>query len=306
MISTRERYAELLALTKHYLLQEFQPSDKLLAESESYSYFKAYALQNQKKANPVKFVEKTVASLPSIPTPEPKAFEKFEKPKITQAAESPPNPKIEVTQTKQASPTSFNLETAVQGDKMMQGFDSKNSVNLPPSTAVSRFKLEMPAPTQTTDFTELRKIMHEKLPRIQWIDHPPDDTEAKELANRWTQTKQAPQVIILSFDEPPKHQLFLSNIAKALKLFGFHVIIANATKMAQNLNSKELKLIIACSSHFFHLTELQKHYREDSKDGRHYLGDHLLLLLSDLGFYLKEPALKQSLWKALKELLTLA
>ncbi len=47
MTSALDRYAELLALTQLYLLQEHAPSDRLLAESETYLHFREYAARRQ-------------------------------------------------------------------------------------------------------------------------------------------------------------------------------------------------------------------------------------------------------------------
>lgn len=296
MIFSQKRYFELLALTKQYLLQEFLINDKIFTEAETYSYFKTHVLQNKKQPDHSKIekikpiLEKTVVSPPLIAKVENKESEKFCESNLIKVIPNPPTPKPKNEIRNHPVPRAE--EEAISHRSLI-------------------FKLDPPTTLPTTDFTELRKIIHEKLPKVQFFDQLPDDSEAKQLANSWAKEKQAAQVLILSFDEPPKHQLFLSNIAKALQLFGLHAVVANAIKMERHqewlkmLQSKELKLVIASSSSFFNLPELQKHYREEAKQARHYLGEHLLLLLSDIGFYFKEPALKPSLWKALKELLAL-
>jgi glucan-binding YG repeat protein len=277
MISSREQYAELLALTKRYLLQEWMPGDKILSEAETYSYFKAYALQNQKKG-----AVKTVPDQRG-------GLDKSSPIKAVTSHRTPNEERSHRTPNVASSHRTPNEE--------------KSTPKVESVTATETVTVTGSSP----NFTELRKIIQEKLPHIHLLDQLPDDSEAKALANNWTKEKQAAQIIILSFDEPAKHQLFLENIAKALKLFGFHAVVANAMKMEwqKMLQSNALKLIVAGSSGFHNLAELQKHHREDARQGRHYLGDRPLLLLSDIGFYLKEPTLKPSLWKALKELLAI-
>lgn len=280
MISPHESFTELLDLTKRYLLQEYSISDRLFSEKETYDYFRAYALQNKKaehagqvKGNQAVPVCPKVANVPSVP-------------KVPPVANVPPVPKVANVPPTERIKKEENVETSQTSQR-------------------PELKLEQPAAAQAADFTELRKIIREKLPQVHLLDHLPDDTEAKALAAGWAKEKQAAQILILSFDEPPKHQLFLANIAKALQMFGFHAIVTNGLKIENKiLQSKELKLIVASSAGFYNLPELQKHHREDTRQGRHYIGDQQLLLLSDIGFYLKEPGLKPSLWKALKELLT--
>jgi hypothetical protein len=176
------------------------------------------------------------------------------------------------------------------------------------------FVLEASQSSTSTNFSEICQIIQEKLPHLhsRLIHTIPDDSEAKVLANLWTQEKQIPQVLILSFDEVPKHQAFLANICKALEVNGIKTQVTHAKKLESDnrwqalLEAKEMKLVLASSAGFYHLGELQKYYREGNRQGRHYLGDKSLLLLSDISFYLKEPALKPSLWAAIKELLATA
>jgi hypothetical protein len=65
-------------------------------------------------------------------------------------------------------------------------------------------------------------------------------------------------------------------------------------------------LLLISGASFHQLAKLKKHYKEDSRKGMHYLNERPLLLLSDLGLYLKEPSLKQALWDSLRQLLPIA
>lgn len=305
----QQSYAELLALTKSYLQQEHSLTDRILSEPETYAYFKAYALQRQNaKTQPrtasSQAPQTPVATIPKIPSPAPTPVRtpvtELPKPPIPPAPPLPHN----IEAPKLPDKADLN-KTAIAPTTQKQ----ENPADQPPPVP-GAFKLEVPAALPQTDFAVLRTIVTEKLPHVRLLDRLPDDTEAKRLANAWTQEKKIPQVMILSFDEPPKQQAFLANIAKALEAHGIDAQVATATKLEREnewqklLQSKELKLVVAGSSGFHSLPQLQKHYREGAKQGRHYLGDRLLLLLSDISYYLKEPALKPSLWAALKALLT--
>ena len=301
MTSLQQRYTELLALTKSYLQQEYSPTDRILSEPETFSYFKTYALQRQNT--------KTQQSAPSAPTPI-NAVQKIAVP----ASVRPPIANLPKPAANPIVPPRENIEVPKSDksdfNKAVTSPRTPNQENTSAQSPITgAFKLESPAPLPQTDFSALRTIINEKLPHVRLLDQLPDDTEAKKLANIWTQEKKIPQVLILSFDEAPKHQAFLANIAKALEVHGIDTQVASAAKLEREnewqklFHSIELKLVVAGSSGFYNLPELQKHYREGTKQGRHYLGDRLLLLLSDISYYLKEPTLKPSLWSALKELL---
>jgi hypothetical protein len=307
MMSLKEQYSELLALTKNYLLQEYAVTDRILAESDTYSHFRTYALQQQemKKTEntvPVRPVSPSAIQQPSMSSLKPNPNIHLKKPEMGPApTQTTPLASIALSPIRDPKVVQ---ETPLPSNQEKKGV--KNAVEHGPSKA---FVLAPPASIQKTDFTELRKTVQEKFPHLHLLDTLPDDAEAKKLANGWAQQKPAPQILILSFDETAKHLAFLENITKALAIYGLNVQIANAVKLEREnewttrLKSQELKLVIASSTGFYNLSELQKHYREGAKQGRHYLNDRPLLLLSDLGFYLKEPSLKASLWAALKEFL---
>jgi hypothetical protein len=304
MTSLQERYSELLALTKLYLLQEHTITDRILSEPEAYRYFRSYAMRQQELKSPLpekSFIEgspqsRPLAQVPIIsPSLKREATSKHSQPMEAGSAGDMPQP---LSSIREDHPAPKIKASTPQAPKT------------PPALKDGAlFTLEPPLPLNPIDFADLRKIINEKLPQLRVWDQIPDDTEAKELAKLWTQEKKTPPVLILSFDETAMHQAFLANIAKTLKVYGIQAGVANAVKLEQDnkwneiLNSTELKLVIASSSGFYKLVELQKNYREGTKQGRHYLGDRLLLLLSDISFYFKEPTLKPSLWGALKELL---
>lgn len=299
MTSPKEQYAALLSLTKHYLLQEYQPKDNIFSDQETYTYFRnQVSHRNEAPTAPIAQKQTTPPappmpkSLPPIPPPAqslPKIIEVqppgTDKPRITES------PKVVPPKTSAPVPSSPSA--------------SKESG----STAESRFKLELPPPPSPADFSELRRIIQEKHPRLSLIDSIPDDAAAKTQAALWKHPQKIPQILIFGVNEQPKQIAFLENLAKALTLHGFQTQVVNALKIERDqqwqtfLNAQELKLFIGSDVGFNRLPALQKVYKHDSKKGFHYLGNRPLFLLSDISFYLKEPALKLSLWNALKQLL---
>lgn len=311
MTSLQQRYTELLALTKTYLQQEHSLTDRILSESDTYSYFKNYALQSQKaksqQNSPSPAIVANTAPKMASPAHARTPITDLPQPTTIQAAKAHENIEVRTDKSDFNKTVTVPLSPAPTNKTPPKPEKTENSSEQ--TSVTGFFKLEFPSALPQTDFSDLRTIIQQKLPNVRLLDQLPDDTEAKKMASIWSQEKKIPQVLILSFDDVPKHQAFLSNIAKALEIHGIDAKVANAAKLEREnewqklLQSKELKLVIAGSSGFYNLPELQKNYREGTKQGRHHLGDRLLLLLSDISYYLKEPTLKPSLWGALKELL---
>lgn len=294
MISARDQYLDLLILTKQYLLQEHSLTDRLISDPETYTHFRSYAEQKQEIKT-----SSTTSSQAAV-TPQPPLSHCIPK-QITTATVKAPIPEAK---TAPEPPSIQKNRVQASGNKIEVQPSKSSGVN-----ENGPFKLEPPTELQPANFTDIRKIIQEKFPHVRLLDQVPDDMEAQKLAKIWRLEKKIPQVILLSFDEVPKHLSFLTHIAKALEAHGVSAEVKNAIKLEQEaqweklLTSDKLKLVVSSSSGFYHLAGLQKHYKEGTKQGRHYLGDRLLLLLSDISFYFKEPALKSSLWKALKEFL---
>ena len=64
-------------------------------------------------------------------------------------------------------------------------------------------------------------------------------------------------------------------------------------------NSSNLRLIIASDYGLYLQPKLMAYYREVTQQGKHFVNNIPLLLLSDLALYLKEPQLKSLLWRAI-------
>jgi hypothetical protein len=114
-----------------------------------------------------------------------------------------------------------------------------------------------------------------------------------------------PQVLILTFDEPPAQHEFLSKVAVAIEGLGATAQVRSAADLEKLFSwddivtSKGVRLIIANNSALQLHEELHKLQREGQ--GRQFLGECPLLPLTDVGSYLQDPALKRTLWDAIKE-----
>lgn len=285
MASPSETYLELLALTRQYLLQEHTPNERLYAESESYHYFRDLVVRRQGAKTTAEITPpSTPVAKTSLPQPTPMSKPVHQTPvkaNIAAPVKKPPLP----------LPTPpLPLSTGTEPKK--------------PPKENGAFTLEPMARAEPVDMEEIRKLVSEKLPGFVYIDQIPDDTEARRLARSWEQAKQAYEVLILSFDEPPKAQAFLNNIARALNAYGIPATVMRASKIEQdndwkNLLGQPLKMVMASSYGIDALPGLAKQHREEPRQAKHFLGNVPLLLLSDVGFYLREPSLKASLWAAI-------
>lgn len=302
MTSPRERYVELLSLTKNYLLQEHSLTDRIFSEKDSYEYFRAFAAQRQEdsrkasSSQPQHFLKNTPKQTPQpqiAPTPPqypPKAHE-IAAPAPKTVVKEPDLPKAELTRSEPEITTKEPVKSETVG-----------------SPAHSfRFALSPQTPSASIPMDDLRKIANEHLPHLKFIDAVPDDLIAREISNSWQKEKSIPQIAILSFNEPPNHQQFLSHLSNAIGMIGFSVSVVPALKIDRNkgweafLASPNLKFAIGCGNGINSMAALKSHHKENTKNGSHHLGSHPLFVLSDISFYLKEPALKQSLWKNIKD-----
>lgn len=297
--SIQDRYRELLSLAQLYLLQEYSLSDRILAESASYHYFRDYVAKRQGNKTPVS---------PAAPQPAPPPPKQSLAPPIP--LPQPPTPKPPV-----AAPVAPSQES--QSNVAIMAVPKRPPLPAPPPVPLSEakkppkektaFALEVSPKPDPMSFDELRKLAAERLPGLAIVDNVPDDSEARRLARAWDQKTEIPHVLILSFDEAPKPRAFLNNLAKALHVHGVDAQVIRAAKIEQDqawegfLQSDQLKLVIASSYGIDALPNLAKHYREAAKQARHFLGDVPLLLLSDVAFYLREPTLKPSLWSAIMQ-----
>lgn len=160
------------------------------------------------------------------------------------------------------------------------------------------FVLEKLPQKEASDFNEMRKI----LGHLQVIEQIPDDSIAK-------QAKRAiplSEVVILIHTSQPAEEEFLQKVAQAIQSrLNRTCTLLPVQQLEQDqawerlLTGKQTKWILGCGLLLNQFPTMNKHFREAPKEGRCYLGSIPFLMLADLGLYLKEPALKASLWKAL-------
>ncbi len=282
----KEYYAETIALTQLYLAQEYELEQRVFAEKHSYEFFKNYVLS--KRAQP---------STPMKP-PAPVPIQKEEvQMKQEVAVPAPPIPK--------ASPTTTPVVAKTEPPLPASPPSAPPKIEKPANN--NKFVLEPLGPAEAVDLTGIRKIAKE---HVALIDTIPDDSEAKRVNKGWDAMIGMVDVAILSFNENAKHQAFLKNVGIAIETLGCKSQLMSAQKIEQEkgwtrlLDEGKLRLVIASDYGIYTLPELLKQHREVPKQAKHFLGKIPLFLLSDIAFYLKEPSLKPSLWKALKELLS--
>lgn len=164
--------------------------------------------------------------------------------------------------------------------------------------------------TEFWDFAHLHKIVSQCLPEIKVLPTIPNDAIAYQIAGRWKTKNQVAPVTVLSFGETAETQQFLEQVTKALDAYfgpAKMILAENIEKENQweaLLSVKELKMILLCDHALWQLKSLLPFYKENpapSGGGKRFLGDVPLFLLPDLTLYLKDCALKKSLWHMLSE-----
>lgn len=183
---------------------------------------------------------------------------------------------------------------------------SKKEKEGKPISKSSMLKLEpLNAPIISNNFPNFQKLLNTLVP--DWIlgESTPSDALAKKIKNTWTNDSESASILILSFQEQEKHLAFLKNIAHAISLHLAPARILFASNLEKEnlwetiLKRSQLRLVIANDYELYLQPRLMNHYREHPQQGKHYLNDIPLLLLSDPSLYLKEPQLKPLLWRAI-------
>lgn len=276
MSSALECYTELLALTQMYLLQEYSPTERIFSDPEIFEYFKATA---QRQATPV--------SPEALPTEKGTLHLQSRQP--TSPAQPPATPTIP-EQKPHLAPV--EKRTPKIPDVTHQKDVSQEKVT---SQHILTFALETLPPLKPWDLTEIRKLTTERLPHISIVDAIPSFEDSN-----------IPEVIIFAFDTIPEHLTLLNNIANALNVRGVATQVIDAQKSDWNgiLHSPKVRLVLAEEKGILANENLRKSYRKNNEGAN--ISEHPLLLLSDVASYLREPALKVTLWKALKEILKIS
>jgi hypothetical protein len=294
MNNLKERYSDLVSLTQVFIQKEYATKQTTIASPAGYAFF-----ANRPKRQPMSraatssFLKKPLQASfpdPQIPTPAPNPNEP-----------TPPLPPITptpepITPSPSPAPTTPSPDPQIEPiQNKAYGISNKKGFVLEPLNPPPAYQMDI-------DFKE---VINKKYPGLPIYDAIPDDRVASKIKNTWQKENVIPPVIILTFNQDEQHTLFLKNVAKAisLRLAPARVIsglkVEAEKKWDKLIESPDIQMIIACDYGFFMQPGLKKHYREDSKQGKHFLGNKPLLLLSDLNLYLQQPQLKALLWQAI-------
>lgn len=294
MTTLKEQYAELVALAQLYLLQEHPSGSWLTADSDTFNYFKRYALQTQQK--------RSAPTPPPRQQPSPEAVPAIEQ--TTAPVESaaphthkqPPTPPAPADTPKDPVLTP---PTRLMKDPLNTAGPTKKA----PKEVSTGFILEPLTEIPTLNDSELKKAFLERFPFVNWLEVPVKDLHTAEAS-----PQTAANIVILLYSEAGKTLAFMHNLAKAIQLTTGNVEVISASQIeAENgweefLKSKKLRLIITSYGGAQSLPGLMTYAKESPKQGNHYFGKVPACLLSDVNIYLKEPQLKLPLWQSIQSL----
>ncbi|CUI16283.1 conserved hypothetical protein [Candidatus Protochlamydia naegleriophila] len=303
MNALTKQYAELVSLTQLFLIKEHRIKDFRLSFPKEKAFFSSRKLApvGKKQAQPPVVTERLPlphssfkSSTPQTPDPQPGSLPHPPSPDPQperlppQTVPSPdPLPPTELPE-QPLPPTKPQVINELGKTKQAQ------LLNLEPLTV----------PLAAEDYG-FKAIIQKMFPNYRLNEAIPDDRLAKKLMNAWSLEQSIPPVIILSFDEREKHLALLKNIARAITLRFAPARVMSGLKLEKEkqwdslFNTAGLRLIIASDYGLYLQPALMTHYREVSKQAKHFLNQTPLLLLSDLDLYLKEPQLKSLLWRAI-------
>lgn len=290
MISLKERYQELIALTQLYLHREYSPKDTTLASPPVFRYFEQKAKLHPKS--------QPALITPVLPPFAPPAAQKSEPAPILKTTTSP----VPVLKTA-ASSASVQPKPA---EPIALRPDDTSKAIIPEGFKKKGLSLEIPASLPAYQIDEsMRSLVQAQAPTLPILENIPDDTQARALRYAWQKENSIPAIIILSFNQTEQQLAFIKTMAKGIseRLAPARVLSASKIEAEKKwdklVGSSEIRLIIASDYEFFLQPGLQPYYRTDQQKGKHYLGNKPLLLLSDLNLYMQQPPLKLVLWQAI-------
>lgn len=307
-MSVTEQYVELLKLTQQYLLQEHTLSDKLLADSETYSYFRNFAAKRMapKASSP----HISPASAPSLPLRAHTTQTTLPPAELPPAKMDIPKNAAPAVDTKLVTSLPSNLNGPIEMSP------SSVSVSKPKGEVVPKAEREVLAgnvfipepptsPAEAVDVSEIRKILQQNT-SFRLIDTIPSDAEAKKKARLWEQ-EQLVQVLIICINESRNTHSFLENVRYAIEVYGLNTKLVTGKEIEKHkkweslLASKSLRLVIASGGDIETSSELRRLYQEKTHFSGGTLGKVPLFLLAEPATYMKDPHLKEILWKSIKE-----
>lgn len=164
-----------------------------------------------------------------------------------------------------------------------------------------------PTPSSLSSFEEMKRLLQAISPHFVLHSELPSDEVAKQNATGWVYKKQGAKITLLCGKEDLAKITLFKNIAKALnvRFSDARMIFASEIEKENGwdpfLSNTNLKLILTTDSSLGNFPKLMSHYRELPARKEYYLNKIPLILLPDLGLYLKKSSLKPALWKMLHQ-----
>jgi hypothetical protein len=156
------------------------------------------------------------------------------------------------------------------------------------------------------DLSDIKNTVQKIFPDLNIVNSL-DDKIAKQKAKKYKLKNIASPITILAYKENERHYRFLEKIATALDVYFYPTKVVSAYNLEKEnrwndfLSENDILLIIASDYTIFELANLRTYYKENPIKGEKYLKNRALFLLPDISLYFKEPTLKASLFKALKQ-----
>lgn len=154
-------------------------------------------------------------------------------------------------------------------------------------------------------FQDIKSLLKSISSNIKIFDELPDDAEAKRLAKLYEKKTQFAECLIF-YENPKEKGLQLLKaiglaIEKQFTRCTLHAIddIEQSQLLEEMLKDKNVKLIITCHDWIIHHPKLLNIFSEKTGSPIKKLGTKDVIVLSNLEYYMKDPALKRSLWNLL-------
>lgn len=293
MTPIQQCYAELLSLTQLFLLREHPLNEVKIVSPSLLTFF-----QKNMKSTPVLQAPKKVSSptfASSLPIKEAVITTTPSDTRPTEPRPKPPLPNPTPPSAQPEPPPSPQPPPIIQQEKPNKITRGAKELALDPLIARST----------PHDQGEFWKLFPNLFPEAKLSEAIPSDALAQKLKNAWQHQQMIPPVILLAFHDDEKQMTFLKNLAQAISLRLAPARVLSAHKLEKEkgwnevLQTSSLRLVIASDYGLYLQPNLMQLYREVPQEGKHYLNQTPLLLLSDLNLYLKEPQLKSLLWRAI-------
>lgn len=160
-------------------------------------------------------------------------------------------------------------------------------------------------PSVADSFQDIKTLLKSISSNIKIFDELPDDSEARRLAKLYEKKTQFAECLIFYENPNQKGLMLLKAVALAIEkqftVCTLHAIddIEQSGLLEEMLKDKNVKLIITCHDWIIHHPKLLNIFNEKTGSSIKKLGTKDVIVLSNLEYYMKDPALKRSLWNLL-------